>query len=149
MINIVALIGSALIERRRLGVIRAHNIMNQPGSVVPMSALWLVVPLSVVGIGEAFHFPGQVSLFYEEFPKSLKSTSTAMISLLIGIGFYLSTAITDLVDRTTGWLPNDINQGRLDNVFWMLAVVGMVNFVYYLICAKFFMYQNQNVGLKN
>ncbi|KAM1019835.1 hypothetical protein FF1_041123 [Malus domestica] len=149
VINIVALIGSALIERRRLGVVKAHNLMNQPGSVVPMSALWLVVPLSVVGIGEAFHFPGQVSLFYEEFPKSLKSTSTAMISLLIGIGYYLSTAITDLVDKTTGWLPNDINQGRLDNVFWMLAVVGVVNFVYYLICAKFFIYQNQIVGLKN
>nr|XP_028960758.1 protein NRT1/ PTR FAMILY 2.7-like [Malus domestica] len=149
VINIVALIGSALIERRRLGVVKAHNLMNQPGLVVPMSALWLVIPLSVVGIGEAFHFPGQVSLFYEEFPKSLKSTSTAMISLLIGIGYYLSTAITDLVDKTTGWLPNDINQGRLDNVVWMLAVVGVVNFMYYLICAKFFMYQNQIVGLKN
>ncbi|TQE03797.1 hypothetical protein C1H46_010604 [Malus baccata] len=149
VINIVALIGSALIERRRLGVVKAHNLTNQPGLVVPMSALWLVVPLSVVGIGEAFHFPGQVSLFYEEFPKSLNHTSTAMISLLIGIGYYLSTAITDLVDKTTGWLPNDINQGRLDNVFWMLAVVGVVNFMYYLICAKFFMYQNQIVGLKN
>ncbi|CAN6565735.1 unnamed protein product [Malus baccata var. baccata] len=149
VINIVALIGSALIERRRLGVVKAHNLMNQPGSVVPMSALWLVVPLSVVGIGEAFHFPGQVSLFYEESPKSLKSTSTDMISFLIGIGYFLSTAITDLVDKTTGWLPNDINPGRLDNIFWMLAVVGVVNFVYYLLCAKFFMYQNQIVGLKN
>ncbi|CAB4301014.1 unnamed protein product [Prunus armeniaca] len=144
VINIVALVGSALIERRRLEVVRAHNLTNQPGMMVPMSALWLVAPLSVVGIGEAFHFPGQVALYYEEFPKPLKSTSTAMSSLLIGIGYYLSTAITDLVDRTTGWLPNDINQGRLDNVFWMLAVIGVVNFVYYLICAKFFKYQNQN-----
>ncbi|KAL6290788.1 hypothetical protein ACE6H2_008298 [Prunus campanulata] len=145
VINIVALVGSALIERRRLEVVRAHNLTNQPGTVVPMSALWLVAPLSVVGIGEAFHFPGQVALYYEEFPKPLKSTSTAMVSLLIGTGYYLSTAMTDLVDRTTGWLPNDINQGRLDNVFWMLAVIGVVNFVYYLICAKFFKYQNQNV----
>ncbi|KAL6290787.1 hypothetical protein ACE6H2_008297 [Prunus campanulata] len=145
VINIVGLVGSALLERRRLGVVRAHNLTNQPGTVVPMSALWLVAPMSVMGIGEAFQFPGQVALYYEEFPKPLKSTSTAMMSLLIGIGFYLSTAITHLVKQTTGWLPNNINQGRLDNVFWMSAVIGVVNFVYYLICAKFFKYQNQNV----
>ncbi|XP_009378150.2 protein NRT1/ PTR FAMILY 2.7 [Pyrus x bretschneideri] len=148
VINIVAFIVSALIERRRLGVVREHNLMNHPGSVVPMSALWLVASLSILGIGEGFYVPGQVALFYEEFPKSLKSTATAMSSLLIGIGFFLSAAITNLVDRTTGWLPNDINQGRLDNVFWMLAVIGVVNFVYYLICTKFFKYQNQNVELK-
>ncbi|ONI24028.1 hypothetical protein PRUPE_2G219800 [Prunus persica] len=145
VINIVGLVGSALLERGRLGVVRAHHLTNQPGTVVPMSALWLVAPMSVMGIGEAFQFPGQVALYYEQFPKSLKSTSTAMMSLLIGIGFYLSTAITHLVKQTTGWLPNNINQGRLDNVFWMSAVIGVVNFVYYLICAKFFKYQNQNV----
>ncbi|KAM5556132.1 hypothetical protein ABKV19_023827 [Rosa sericea] len=146
IINIISLIGSALIERRRLGVVRAHSLTNQPGSEVPMSALWLVAPLSVMGIAEAFHFPGQVSLCYQEFPKSLRSTSTAMISLLIGIGYYLSTAVTDLVDKTTKWLPDDINQGRLDNMFWMLVVIGVVNFGYFITCAKFFVYQNQNVG---
>ncbi|KAL6131314.1 hypothetical protein ACLB2K_069690 [Fragaria x ananassa] len=113
IINIIALIASALIERKRLGVVRAHSLMNQPGSVVPMSAFWLVAQLSLIGIAEGFHFPGQVSLCYQEFPKSLRSTSTAMISLLIGIGYYLSTAVTDLVDRTTNWLPDDINQGSL------------------------------------
>ncbi|XP_061997958.1 protein NRT1/ PTR FAMILY 2.7-like [Rosa rugosa] len=146
IINIICLIGAALIERRRLGVVRSHSLMNQPGSEVPMSAFWLVAPLSVMGIGEAFHFPGQVSLCYQEFPKSLRSTSTAMISLLLGIGYYLSTAVTDLVDKTTNWLPDDINQGRLDNVFWMLVVIGVVNFGYYITCAKFFVSQNQNVG---
>ncbi|XP_004308812.1 PREDICTED: probable nitrate excretion transporter 6-like [Fragaria vesca subsp. vesca] len=132
--------------KKRLGVVRAHSLMNQPGSVVPMSAFWLVAQLSLIGIAEGFHFPGQVSLCYQEFPKSLRSTSTAMISLLIGIGYYLSTAVTDLVDRTTNWLPDDINQGRLDNVFWMLVVICVVNFGYFITCAKFFVYQNQNVG---
>ncbi|EOY18514.1 Nitrate excretion transporter 1, putative [Theobroma cacao] len=64
-------------------------------------------------IGEAFHFPGQIALYYQEFPKSLK-----------------------------GWLPDNINHGRLDNVFWMLAVIGVVNLGYYLVCAKLFKYQN-------
>ncbi|KAI3860771.1 hypothetical protein MKX03_036882 [Papaver bracteatum] len=51
-----------------------------PGNmVVPMSALWLV------------------SLYYQEFPKSLRSTSTAMISMLVALGYYLSTALIGLV----------------------------------------------------
>jgi peptide/histidine transporter 3/4 len=143
VINILAMVGSALIETRRLHVVRTHQLMGQPGGmVVPMSALWLVLPLAVMGIGEGFHFPGTVALYYQEFPKSLKSTSTAMVSLLIGIGLYLSTAITDLIDRTTGWLPDNINDGRVDNVFWVMVVIGALNFGYFLGCAKMFKYQH-------
>jgi peptide/histidine transporter 3/4 len=144
IINILGLVSSALIEIRRLHVVQTHSRIDQLGLVVPMSAMWLVVPLSILGIGEGFHFPGSVALYYQEFPMSLKSTSTAMVSLLLAIGLYLSPAIMDLVDQITGWLPNDINDGRLDNVYWVLAVTGVVNFGYYLICAKYFKYQ-QNV----
>ncbi|KAK9283829.1 hypothetical protein L1049_012083 [Liquidambar formosana] len=142
IISIVGMVGSALVETRRLHVIRTHHLMSQSGSVVPMSALWLVMSLTIIGISEGFHFPGQVALYYQEFPTLLKSTSTAMVSLLIGIGFYLSTAIINLVRRITGWLPDNINDGRIDNVYWMLAVVGVVNFGYFLACAKLYEYQN-------
>ncbi|KAG6669934.1 protein NRT1/ PTR FAMILY 2.7-like [Carya illinoinensis] len=139
-INIIALVGSALIETRRLHVAQTHEVIE--GSIVPMSASWLVLPLVVMGIGEGFHFPGTVALYYQEFPKALKSTSTAMVSLLIGIGLYLSTIVTDLIDRTTRWLPDNINDGRLDCVFWTLVVIAAVNFGYFLICARLFKYKN-------
>ncbi|KAG2730004.1 hypothetical protein I3760_01G274600 [Carya illinoinensis] len=139
-INIIALVGSALIETRRLHVAQTHELIE--GSIVPMSASWLVLPLVVMGIGEGFHFPGTVALYYQEFPKALKSTSTAMVSLLIGIGLYLSTIVTELIDRTTRWLPDNINDGRLDCVFWTLVVIATVNFGYFLICARFFKYKN-------
>ncbi|KAK9282961.1 hypothetical protein L1049_011186 [Liquidambar formosana] len=142
IISIVGMVGSALVETRRLHVVRTHHLMSQSGSVVPISALWLVMSLTIIGISEGFHFPGQVALYYQEFPTLLKSTSTAMVSLLIGIGFYLSTAVINLVRRITGWLPDNINDGRIDNVYWMLAVVGVVNFGYFLACAKLYKYQN-------
>ncbi|KAJ6986962.1 hypothetical protein NC653_020252 [Populus alba x Populus x berolinensis] len=102
----------------------------------------LMVQFLVIGVDEAFHFPGQVALYYQEFPKSLRSTSTAMISLLIGIGYYLSKAIIDSVRRSTGWLPDNINDGRLDYVFWLLTAIAFLNFGYYLLCTKLFKYQN-------
>ncbi|KAK9123545.1 hypothetical protein Sjap_013147 [Stephania japonica] len=101
-----------------------------------------VAPIALVGAGEAFHFPGQVALYYQEFPKSLRSTSTAMIALLMGIGYYLGTAIVDLFRRVTDWVPNDINNGRLDNVFWVLVVVCAINLGYFLNCATCYKYKN-------
>ncbi|KAF8395018.1 hypothetical protein HHK36_018957 [Tetracentron sinense] len=142
VLNVIGMVGSALVESRRLRIVRTHHLTGRPGSIVPMSALWLVLPLAIVGIGEAFHFPGQVALYYQEFPKSLRTTATAMISLLAGIGYYLSTAVIDLVRRVTGWLPDNINDGRLDNVFWMVVVIGVINFGYYLTCARLYKYQS-------
>ncbi|EXC33225.1 hypothetical protein L484_011202 [Morus notabilis] len=107
-----------------------------------MLALWLFPQLVLVGIGEAFHFPGQVGLYYHEFPVSLRNTAAAMASLTFAIAFYLSSALIDLIRRVTRWLPDDINKRRLDNVYWLLFVVGALNFGYFLVCANLYKYQN-------
>ncbi|GFP94842.1 putative protein nrt1/ ptr family 2.2 [Phtheirospermum japonicum] len=69
-------------------------------------------------------------------------TSTAAVAMFIGIAFYISNALIDLVRRVTGWLPDDINNGRLDNVYWVCCVVGGLNFGYYIVCALLYKYQN-------
>ncbi|KAJ4874220.1 Protein NRT1/ PTR FAMILY 2.3 [Raphanus sativus] len=107
-----------------------------------MSVLWLFPPIVIVGIGEAFHFPGNTELFYREFPESLRNTATSLTSLVFGISYYLSTALIDLIQRTTKWLPDDINSGRVDNVYWVLVIVGVLNFGYFLVCSWFYRYRN-------
>ncbi|KAF3455073.1 hypothetical protein FNV43_RR05521 [Rhamnella rubrinervis] len=140
--NALGMAIAAIVESKRLEIVRNHHLINHPGSTVPMLVLWLVPQLVVVGFGEAFHYPGQVTFYYQEFPKSLRSTATAMISVIMGIAYYMSTGIIELVQRVTGWLPDDINNGRVDNVYWMLVVVAVINFVYYAICARFYKYQS-------
>ncbi|MED6180072.1 hypothetical protein PIB30_006885 [Stylosanthes scabra] len=132
VLNVLGMVVSAVVEWKRLKMLHDEN--------KSMSVLWLFPQLALVGVGEAFHFPGQVGLYYQQLPESLRSTSTAMISLLIGIAFYLSTALIDQVRRSTNWLPDNINVGRVDNVYWMLVLFGAINFVYYLICATFYKY---------
>ncbi|OIS98201.1 PREDICTED: protein NRT1/ PTR FAMILY 2.7-like [Nicotiana attenuata] len=69
---------AALVESKRLNVAHnSHNLSQGRSNIVPISVLWLVPQLVIIGIGEAFHFPGQVALYYQEFPTSLKSVSTA------------------------------------------------------------------------
>ncbi|KAL6847773.1 hypothetical protein ACP4OV_021901 [Aristida adscensionis] len=137
VVNVAGMVAAALVERRRLRVAHAAGeVAAGAGWVTPMSVLWLLVPLGIVGVGEALHLPGNLAFYYQEFPKTLRSTATAMPSLLIALGFYLSTVFVDVVRRLTGWLPVNINQGRMDNVYWALAATTAVNFAYFLICAR-------------
>ncbi|KAL6865029.1 hypothetical protein ACP4OV_016180 [Aristida adscensionis] len=139
VVNILCMVSAALVERRRLGVVRAHPGADEaPGWVTPMSVLWLLIPLCIAGVGEALHFPGNMAFYYQEFPKTLRSTATAMAPLLIALGFYLSTVFVDVVRRVTSWLPGNINQGRLDNVYWAVVAVTTVNFGYFLICVSLY-----------
>lgn len=143
VVNVAGMVAAALVERRRLGVVRAQNGAHEaPGWVAPMSVLWLLFPLGVVGVGEALHFPGQMAFYYLEFPKTLRSLATATAPLLIAMGFYLSTVLVDVVRRITAWLPENINQGRVDNVYWAVAVAGTINFGYFLVCVSRYKYRN-------
>ncbi|MCD7465980.1 hypothetical protein HAX54_002279 [Datura stramonium] len=140
-ITIASMAVSALVESRRLRLARSHNLQGKNDAIVPMSVFWLVPQLALNGIGEGFHFPGHLAFYYQEFPTSLKNTSTAMVSLFIGIAYYLGNALIDLVQRLSGWLPDNINDGRMDNVFWICCILGSANFIYYLVFASLYKYK--------
>ncbi|KAK4441140.1 protein NRT1/ PTR FAMILY 2.7 [Sesamum alatum] len=134
VLNITSMAVSAIIESKRRTAATSHHH--------PMSVLWLVPQLVIVGIGEAFHFPGQVALYYQEFPACLKSMASAMVAMQVGVAYYLSTAVVGFVRRVTEWLPDDIDDGRVDNVYWVVVVIGVCNFGYYVVCSWLYKYKN-------
>ncbi|CAD5324946.1 unnamed protein product [Arabidopsis thaliana] len=138
--SLLCVIFAALRKRKAVIVQKGHFLGSS--SVADMSVLWLFPPLVIVGIGEAFHFPGNVALCYQEFPESMRSTATSITSVVIGICFYTSTALIDLIQRTTAWLPDDINHGRVDNVYWILVIGGVLNLGYFLVCSWLYRYRN-------
>jgi len=142
VITIVSMAASAVIERRRMATVHAHGEGSDPAWVSPLSAMWLLLPFALSGAGEALHFPGQVTLYYQEFPPSLKNTATGMVAMIVALGFYLSTALIGIVRRATAWLPDNMNASRLENLYWLLAVLLAVNFGYYMLCARLYKYQN-------
>lgn len=142
VLTVLSMAASAVIESRRVATVRAHGEEGNPMWVSPLSAMWLVLPFALAGAGEALHFPGQVTLYYQEFPPSLKNTATGMVAMIVALGFYLSTALVDIIRRATAWLPDNMNASRLENLYWLLAVLIAVNFGYYMLCAKLYRYQN-------
>ncbi|EFH52004.1 hypothetical protein ARALYDRAFT_905737 [Arabidopsis lyrata subsp. lyrata] len=69
------------------------------GQVFNILILWLFPPLVIVGIGDAFHYMANVAVFYGEFPESQRNTATCVTSVAIGISFYLSIALINLIQR--------------------------------------------------
>lgn len=137
--NVASMAVSALVESRRRSSTASSHLM---------SVVWLVPQMVVVGVGEAFHFPGQVGLYYQEFPACLKSLATAMVAMLIGVAFYLGTAVVDLIRRITDWLPDNIDDGRIDNVYWVMVVIGIINFGYFLLISWFYEYRKVNKDIQ-
>ncbi|CAL5094289.1 unnamed protein product [Urochloa decumbens] len=142
VITVASMAASAVIERRRRATAGSHGEEGNPAWVSPMSAMWLLLPFALSGAGEALHFPGQVTLYYQEFPPSLKNTATGMVAMIVALGFYLSTALIGVVRRATTWLPDNMNASRLENLYWLLTVLVAVNFGYFMLCARLYKYQN-------
>ena len=72
---------------------------------------------------------GQLEFFYDQAPDVMRSCSMALQLLSVCIGSYLSGALVLGVAQGTaaldpggaGWLPGDLNDGRLDLFFLLLA----------------------------
>ncbi|KAJ6830489.1 peptide transporter PTR2 [Iris pallida] len=116
-----------------------------------MSVFWLVPQYFLVGAGEAFAYVGQLEFFIREAPERMKSMSTGLFLASISMGFFLSSLLVSLVDAATGggWIKNDLDDGRLDCFYWMLAVLGVVNFVVFLLFASGHEYKVQSYGTKD
>ncbi|KAF3786762.1 hypothetical protein EJ110_NYTH13508 [Nymphaea thermarum] len=97
---IIGLAAMACVEARRLQVMYQRGLAvagDHLDAFVPMSALWLVLPLAILGASSAFYLPDQVNLYYQEFPASLKNVGTSMCLLATRMGYYLRTTVVHAV----------------------------------------------------
>ncbi|KAL6899694.1 hypothetical protein ACP4OV_006352 [Aristida adscensionis] len=121
---------AALVERKRRDA--------STGGAGAISAFWLVPQFFLVGAGEAFAYVGQLEFFIREAPERMKSMSTGLFLVTLAMGFFLSSFLVFAVDGATrgAWIRNDLDAGRLDLFYWMLAVLGVANFAVFLVFAS-------------
>lgn len=132
---------AALVEMKRLSVAKAGN---KSSTNLPISVFLLIPQFLLVGAGEAFIYTGQLDFFITQSPKGMKTTSTGLFLSTLSLGFFVSSFLVSVVKKVTtsnggeGWLADNINYGRLDRFYWLLSILGVVNFVIYLICAVWY-----------
>lgn len=138
------MVAAALAEKRRLSVAR-HNMLSSShgaSNPLPISVFTLIPQFFLVGAGEAFIYTGQLDFFITRSPKGMKTMSTGLFLSTLSLGFFFSSALVTIVKGVTGggtgrqgWLADDINHGRLDYFYWLLAALCTVNLAVYLLTA--------------
>ncbi|XP_058761392.1 protein NRT1/ PTR FAMILY 6.3-like [Vicia villosa] len=148
--SICGMVAAALIELRRMRMAHLHGMTENSKSVIPMSVFWLVPQFFIVGAGEAFTYMGQLDFFLRECPKGMKTMSTGLFLSTLSLGFFFSSVLVIVVQKVTAhhhpWLTDNINQGKLYNFYWLLAILSCLNLVIYLLCAKSYVYKDKRLA---
>lgn len=133
----IAMVASALIEKHRREMAVDQNTQ--------ISAFWLVPQFFLVGAGEAFAYVGELEFFIREAPEKMKSMSTGFFLSTLSMGYFMSSLLVSLVDKVTSgnWLRSNLNEAKLDNFYWMLAVLAVLNFLIFLAFAAKHQYKVQ------
>ncbi|KAL9453708.1 hypothetical protein AB3S75_009336 [Citrus x aurantiifolia] len=136
--SVIAMIVSAVIEQQR----RETSVQKH----IQKSAFWLVPQYFLVGAGEAFVYVGQLEFFIREGPERMKSMSTGLFLSAISMGMFVSSMLVSIVDKITNkhWLRSNLNKGKLNNFYWLLAVLGLLNFMVFLFFAMKHQYNVQH-----
>ncbi|KAK4568382.1 hypothetical protein RGQ29_003963 [Quercus rubra] len=149
-LSVITMIVSALVEERRRSIALTRptiGIVPRKGAISSMSALWLVPQLVLAGLTEAFASVGQVEFYYKQFPENMRSIGGSLFYCGMAGSSYLSSFLISIIHRTTrkaatgNWLPEDLNKGRLDYFYYTIAALGVLNFGYFLVCAKWYKYK--------
>ncbi|OAY73471.1 Protein NRT1/ PTR FAMILY 6.3 [Ananas comosus] len=144
VVSIIAMVAAALTERKRL-----HAVHE---GAPTLSVFWLVPQFFLVGAGEAFTYIGQLDFFLRECPKGMKTMSTGLFLSTLSLGFFLSSALVSIVHAVTGesgkgaWLADNLDDGKLYNFYWLLAVLSVINLGFFLLSAKGYIYKEKLIG---
>lgn len=146
-ISVLATLVAGFVEVKRRRVAAAHGLLDQPRATVPISVFWLVPQYALHGMAEAFSAIGHLEFFYDQAPESMRSSATALFWLAISAGSYLSSLIVSLVHHYSAgpggsnWLPDNLNRGRLENLYWIITFLQLLNLAYYAACAHYYTFK--------
>ncbi|XP_074316977.1 protein NRT1/ PTR FAMILY 2.9-like [Silene latifolia] len=149
-LSVLTMLVAGIVEdqRRKTALTKPTlGVFPRKGEISSMSGLWLVFPLSLAGLSEAFTAIGQVEFYYKQFPENMRSVAGSFFFCGMAMSSYLSSLLISIVHKVTekgrssGWLAEDLNKGRLDYFYYMVAGLGILNLAYFLACAKWYRYK--------
>lgn len=150
LFGMLTMIVSGLVEnhRRILALTRPTlGFVERKGAVSSMSGNWLIPQLVMAGLSEGFAIIGLIEFFYKQFPENMRSLGPSFLFSGFAVSNYLTSFLISIVHQMTkvgekgNWLAEDLNQGRLDYFYYLVAGLEMVNLGYFMVCAKWYKYK--------
>lgn len=148
-IAIFTMLVSGIVETKRRDLARSNpiGVERGKGDISSMSGYWLIFQLLVAGLSEGFAIIGFVEFFYRQFPENMKSFAGSFLFCGMAMSSYLSSFLISVVHRTTresetkNWLAQDLNEGKLDYYYYLCSGLEVLNFIYFLMVAKWYKYK--------
>ncbi|CAL5014370.1 unnamed protein product [Urochloa decumbens] len=151
VVGAAAFVVAAAVERRRRASALAH------GGASPLSVFHLAPQLAVMGASGALSMVGQTEFYNTQFPEQMRTLANAAFYCAQGVSSYLATLVVSIVNARTrrrgggsgsdGWATgDDINAGRIDYFYYVMAVLTGANLVYFLVCAHFYQYKGEQAA---
>jgi len=146
-LTVVSMAVASAVEARRREATARHGALR-------MSCMWLAPQYVLMGLADAFGNIAQIEFYYAVLPKSMGSFALALLFFGGGVASIMGTVILKFVNVVTGrggvapWISDDLNLGRYDCYYLLLAVLGALDLVYFLVCAYVFNETTQNVTLE-
>ncbi|KAL3631910.1 hypothetical protein CASFOL_024894 [Castilleja foliolosa] len=140
-LSCMAMVVSGIVEHVRRKKAIEQGLVNDPRGVVKMSAMWLVPQNCLFGLSEAFNAIGQTEFYYSEFPKSMSSIASSLFGVGMAVANLLASVVLSTVDNATkaggkeSWVSNNINKGHYEFYYWLLAIMTLVNLMYFMVCS--------------
>ena len=144
IIGMLAILAAGATEFERL----KHITPGEKAS--SLSIFWQIPQYVLVGASEVFMYVGQLEFFNGQAPDGIKSFGSSLCMASISLGNYVSSLLVYMVMGITargenpGWIPNNLNVGHMDRFFFLVAVLTALDFVLYLLCARW--YKSINLG---
>lgn len=151
ILAILCTVVSGLVEenRRHIALTRPPlGQTNKGGSISSMSGMWLIPQLALSGLSEGFNYIAQIEFYYKQFPENMRSIAGSAFFAGGALSNYLCGFLVSIVHQITSgsktgdWLDDDLNKGKLDYFYYVIAGLGILNFGYFLLCAKWYRYKD-------
>ncbi|KAJ7977202.1 Protein NRT1/ PTR FAMILY 5.2 like [Quillaja saponaria] len=145
VLHIIMMLTAFLAERKRLSVASKNHIFGKK-ETVPLSIFILLPQFALTGIADAFVEVAKIEFFYDQAPEGMKSLGTSYFTTSLGIGHFLSsfllTTVSDITKRNghKGWILDNLNTSHLDYYYALLVILSFLNFLFFLLVAKYFVY---------
>ncbi|KAI4338418.1 hypothetical protein MLD38_023482 [Melastoma candidum] len=142
VIAILAMVAAGVVECYRLKQANKDCVHCEGSS--SLSIFWQIPQYALIGASEVFMYVGQLEFFNAQAPDGLKSFGSALCMTSISLGNYVSSLIVTIVmkisteDKMPGWIPGNLNKGRLDLFYFLLAILTVVDLFVYIACAKWY-----------
>ncbi|XP_043723519.1 protein NRT1/ PTR FAMILY 5.9-like [Telopea speciosissima] len=143
VLSIAAMAIAAIVETKRLKISRSGFLESQ-SSTLPMSIFWLLPQYIFLGISDVFTVVGMQEFFYTQMPSRMRTMGIALYLSVFGVGSFLSALLISVIEIATSastqkksWFSDDLSEARLDNYYWLLALLSTLSLLVFVCLCKY------------